>query len=85
MDVSAGHLLDALGGDDLVDVEEAVLLQADVDERRLHAGQDVGDLADVHVAHHAALGALYVELDELAVLQQGHASLVDVMRDEHLA
>ena len=35
-------LLDA-GQHDLVDVQEAVLVEADVDERRLEAGQDVVD------------------------------------------
>ena len=35
---------------DLVDVQEAVLLEADVDERRLEPGQDVVDLALVDVA-----------------------------------
>ena len=33
-----------LGDDDLVDVEEAVLLEADLDERGLHAREDVVDL-----------------------------------------
>ena len=39
-----------LGADDLVDVEEAVLLEADLDERGLHAGQHVVDDAEVDVA-----------------------------------
>ena len=34
-----------LGADDLVDVEEAVLLEADLDERGLHPGQHVVDRA----------------------------------------
>ena len=85
LDVAPGQVLEALGRDDLVDVEERVLLEADVDERRLHPGQDVRDLAQVDVADDAALGAFDVELDELAVLEQGDARLVRVVRDEHLA
>ena len=54
-----------LGRDDLVDVEEAVLLEADVDERGLHAGQHVVDDALVDVAgDRAAVGALEVDLGD---------------------
>ncbi len=50
---------------DLVDVQEAVLLEADVDERGLQAGQDVVDLALVDVADdRASAAALYVELSD---------------------
>ena len=56
--------LDA-GQHDLVDVQEAVLLQADVDERGLQAGQDVVDLALVDVADdRAPAAALDVELSD---------------------
>ena len=59
-----------LGADDLVDVEEAVLLEADLDERGLHPGQDVVDAADVDVAgDRAALGPLEVDLGDLRVLE----------------
>src|SRR5262249_31472793 len=48
-----------LGADDLVDEQEPVLLEADVDERGLHAGEDVVDLPLVDVAgDRAALRAL---------------------------
>ena len=59
-----------LGGDDLVDVEEAVLLEADLDERRLHPRQDVvdGPLVDVP-RDRAALGPLEVDLGDLVVLE----------------
>ena len=58
---AAGHL-DA-GDDDVVGVQEAVLLQADVHERGLEAGQDVVDLALVDVADdRARAAALDVEL-----------------------
>ena len=50
---------------DLVDVQEAVLVEADVDERRLEAGQDVVDLALVDVADdRARAAALEVELGD---------------------
>src|SRR5262249_40491364 len=42
LDLAPVALLE-LRADDLVDVEETVLLEADLDERRLHAGQDVVD------------------------------------------
>ncbi len=56
--------LDA-GQHDLVDVQEAVLLEADVDERRLEPGQHVVDLALVDVADdRARAAALEVELSD---------------------
>ena len=56
--------LDA-GDDDLVDVQEAVLVEADVDERGLQPGQDVVDLALVDVADDGAVAAaLEVELGD---------------------
>ena len=52
-----------VGQDDLVDVQEAVALEADVDEGGLHAGKDVVDLPLVDVADdRAPAAALYVEL-----------------------
>src|SRR5215216_7200961 len=72
--------------DDLVDVEEAVLLEADLDERGLHPGEDVVDGALVDVARdRAALGALEVDLGGSVVLEHGDALLADVDRDEQLA
>ena len=60
------------GSDDLVDVQEAVSLQADVDEGRLHSGQHVVDLALVDVADdRAAAAALDVELRDLPVVAGG--------------
>ena len=53
---AAADRLDA-GQDDLVDVQEAVLVEADVDERGLQAGQDVVDLALVDVADDRAVAA----------------------------
>ena len=59
---SAAADLDA-GEHDLVDVQKAVLLEADVDEGGLEAGQDVVDLALVDVADdRAPAAALDVEL-----------------------
>ncbi len=58
----AAHLLLA-GDDDLVDVQEAVLVEADVDEGGLEPGQDVVDLALVDVADdRPAPAALEVDL-----------------------
>ena len=74
-----------LGDDDLVDVEEAVLLEADLDERGLHPRQDVVDDALVDVAgDRASAGPLEVDLDNLVILEHGHALLADVDRDQHL-
>ena len=58
----------AVGRDDLVDVQEAVPLQPEVDEGRLHAGQHVVDAALVDVADDRALAlSLDVELGDLPV------------------
>ena len=68
-----------LGDDDLVDVEEAVLLEADLDERGLHPRQDVVDRAEVDVpGDRPALGALEVDLGDAVVLEHGDALLADV-------
>ena len=75
-----------LRADDLVDVEEAVLLEADLDERGLHPGQDVVDLAEVDVARdRPALRPLEVDLGDLVVLEHGDALLADVDGDDQLA
>ena len=56
-----------LGDDDLVDVEEAVLLQPHLDEGGLHPGQDVVDDALVDVAgDRVAVGALEIDLGDPA-------------------
>ena len=75
-----------LRADDLVDVEEAVLLEADLDERGLHARQHVVDDAEVDVpGDRAALGPLEVDLGDLVVLEHGDALLARVDRDDELA
>ena len=75
-----------LRADDLVDVEEAVLLQADLDERRLHPGQDVVDDALVDVAgDRTAARALEVDLGDPVVLKDGDALLAHVHGDEQFA
>ena len=67
---AALHLLDARQHD-LVDVQEAVLLEPEVDERRLEAGQDVVDLALVDVADdRAAAAALEVDLGDAVAGRQ---------------
>ena len=75
-----------VAGVDIGDVEEAVVLDAEIDERRLDGGLDVGDDADVDVADAAdAGGPLGVELLEAAVLDYGDPALFagDVV-DDHL-
>src|SRR5262249_30712365 len=75
-----------LGGHDLVDVEEAVLLEADLDERGLHARQDVVDLSEVDVAgDRAPVRPLEIHLGDLVVLEHGYPLLADVDGDEQLA
>ena len=75
-----------LRADDLVDVEEAVLLEADLDERGLHARQDVVDDAEVDVAgDRAALGPLEIHLGDAVVLEHRDALLAGVDGDEQLA
>jgi hypothetical protein len=66
-------------------VEEAVALEADVDEGGLHAGQDVVDLALVDVADdRTSAAALDVELRHVAFaafrlrLEHGHAGLAAI-------
>ena len=72
-------------GDDLVDVQEPVLLEADLDERGLHAGQDVLDPPLPDVAHHRALAAaLDVDLGDVPVLQDRDARLGAVDRHQDL-
>ena len=73
------------GVDDLRDVEERVALEPDVDEGRLHPGQDFRDPALVDVADHAALMlALDEDLDDLVVLEDGDPRFVVARGDDHL-
>ena len=75
-----------LGADDLVDVQEPVLLEADLDERGLHPGKHVVDDAEVDVpGDRAPLRALEVDLGDAVVLEDRDALLADVDRDEQLA
>ena len=86
LDLLAVTLALELGRDDLVDVEEAVLLEADLDECGLHSRQDVVDGAEVDVAgDRAALRPLEIDLRDLVVLEHGDALLADVDGDEQLA
>ena len=75
----------AVGQDDLVDVQEAVALEADVDEGGLHAGKDVVDLPLVDVADdRSPAAALDVELRDVALaafrlrLEDGNACLAAI-------
>ena len=56
----------------VVDVEEGVALEAELDERGLHAGEHPADAALIDVADDAAVRlALDEELGDAAVLEQG--------------
>ena len=71
--------------DDVGDVEEAVALEAEVDEGGLHAGQDFRDPALVDVADDAALPfALDEDFGDEVVFENGHHRLVAVRGDDHL-
>ena len=75
-----------LGPDDLVDVEESVLLEADLDERGLHPGQHVVDDAEVDVpGDRASLRALEIDLGDTVVLEDRDSLLADVDGDDELA
>src|SRR6201999_2966258 len=87
---AAARGLLAVREDDLVDVEEAVALEADVDEGGLHAGKDVVDLALVDVADdRAAPAALYVQLGDVSFaaflfrLEDGNAGLAALGGDQN--
>jgi len=69
------------------DVEEGVLLEADVDERGLEAGVDVLDAALVDVADQRLVaGALDVEILEAAAADDRDAGLLLLDRvDQHPA
>ena len=66
-------------------MEEGVALEADVNERALHAGQHFGDPALVDVADHTARTfALDEDLDDLIVLQDRDPRVVLRRGDDHL-
>ena len=71
--------------DDLRDVEEGVPFESDVNERGLHAGEDLRDPPLVDVADHAARAlALDEDLDDLIVLEDGDPRVVVAGGDDHL-
>ena len=71
--------------DHVRDVEEPVAFEADVDERRLHAGQDFVDPALVDVTDDPALVFPFDEnLGHQVVFENGHDGLVDIRGDDHL-
>ncbi len=75
-----------LRADDLVDVEEAVLLEADLDERGLHPRQDVVDHAEIDVAgDRSAFRPLEVDLGDLIVLEHGDTLLARIDGHEQLS
>ena len=75
-----------LGADDLVDIQEPVLLEADLDERGLHPWEDVVDHAEVDVpGDRAPFGPFEIDLGDAVVLEDGDALLPDVGGDQELA
>jgi len=69
----------------VVHVQKAGLVDADVDEGGLHARQDRADPALVDVGDDALLaGALGEKLNQLLVLEDGHAALVLLDVDDDL-
>src|SRR5439155_3365564 len=72
--------------DDLVHVQEAVLLETDLDERRLHPREDVVDRALVDVAgDRAAIRPLEVHLGDPAVFEDRDPLLGHIDRHEQLS
>ena len=75
-----------LGADDLVDVQKAVLLETDLDERGLHPRKHVVDDPEVDVpGDRPALRTLEVDLGDAVVLQDRNPLLADVDGDHELA
>ena len=69
-----------VGGENVVDVDEAVFLKADVDESRVDGGNDVLDPAFVHAAHVAVLlVALDVVFLKLLVFHDGDATFLGLL------
>ena len=72
--------------DDVGDVEERIALEPEVDEGRLHAGQDLRDAPFVDVADDGAVPrALDPELDDLPFVEHGDARFVFRSVDDDLA
>jgi hypothetical protein len=71
--------------DDLGDVEKRVTLEADVNERGLHPGEDLGDPPLVDIADDTArFLALDEDLDDLIVLEDGDPRVEVARGDDHL-
>ena len=71
---------------DLTGVEDGVAPLADVDERRLHAGQHVLHAAEVDVAgERRRLRLGHVVLDQDVVLEDGDLRALAALADDHLA
>ena len=71
--------------DDVGDVEEGVALEPEVDEGRLHPGQDLRHAALVDVADDGAMPRpLHPQLDDLPLIEHGDARLVSRRIDHDL-
>ena len=75
--------MEVVGTDEIFDVEERRALLSDVDEGRLHPGEDAGDRPEDDVAE-GATGAesLDVELGDHAALDERDTDLPDVDVDD---
>ncbi len=69
---------------DLTGIKHGVSALADVDERGLHARQDVLDTTEIHVAGHRGVGlAGHVVLDQNAVLEDADLGAVLLVAHDH--
>ena len=69
---------------DVGDMQEGSALEADLDERALHAGQHAGNAAKINVADQAAMtGTLDVQLVDHTVIEHCHARLLRRDVDEN--
>src|SRR5262245_14013810 len=72
-------------GDDVAHIEEAVALEPEINESRLHAGEDFRYPALVDVANHAARALAFDEnLGDLIFLENRHPCFVGARGDDHL-
>ena len=70
---------------DIGHVQERGALEADIDERRLHAGQDANDPPDIDVAHQAARGPPFdVQFLHGPLMEHGNARLLGRKVDQDL-
>jgi hypothetical protein len=68
--------------EEIGDIQEGIPIQAEVDERRLHARKNPRHASFVDAAGEGIfVGSLEINFNELIVLDQPHSGLVPVGRD----